>query len=250
MQLDVLPTRHGGAAENMAADFLLLKRYPAENATHARFRHYGWHRPAFTFGYSQKIAYVRSQLPPNIAPELCRRPTGGGVVDHRDDWTYTLVIPRSHPLYDQPAPHSYRAIHAAITDALCAHGQPVELKETCEPADSSENTTDSESCSAASGPTVCFTRPERYDVLHSETGAKVAGAAQKRTKDGLLFQGSLARSVLSASLDWDSFQSAFIEKLSAVLALPAVETPWPDFAEHELDGLIEQYASTEWIEQR
>ena len=87
MQLDILPARLAGAAENMATDFLLLKRYPADRTSHARFRHYGWHRPAFTFGYSQKIAYVRSQLPTDITPELCRRPTGGGVVDHRNDWT-------------------------------------------------------------------------------------------------------------------------------------------------------------------
>lgn len=250
MQLDILPERHGAAAENMATDFLLLKRYPADRATHARFRHYGWHRPAFTFGYSQKIAYVRAQLPADITPELCRRPTGGGVVDHRDDWTYTLVIPRAHALYDQPAPHSYRAIHAAIADALTSLGQPVELKETCEPADSSDNNTDSETCSVSAGPTVCFTRPERYDVLNTTTGAKVAGAAQKRTKDGLLFQGSLARSAVSPSLDWDAFHTAFVEKLSTTLSLPAAETPWPDFAVHELDGLIEQYASAEWTEQR
>ncbi|MCU6551020.1 lipoyl protein ligase domain-containing protein, partial [Klebsiella pneumoniae] len=92
MTLDLLPTRTGGAAENMATDFLLLQRY--SNETHARFRHYGWHRPAFTFGYSQKIAFVRAQLPADTPVELCRRPTGGGVVDHRDDWTYALVIPR------------------------------------------------------------------------------------------------------------------------------------------------------------
>jgi lipoate-protein ligase A len=250
MQLDILPERHGGAAENMATDFLLLKRYPADHSSHARFRHYGWHRPAFTFGYSQKIAYVRAQLPAEDHVELCRRPTGGGVVDHRDDWTYTLVIPRAHALYDQPAPHSYRAIHAAISDALRTLGQPVELKESCEPGESSDNTPDGETCSTASGPTVCFKRPERYDVLNSETGAKVAGAAQKRTKDGLLFQGSLARATLAPALDWDAFHSLLVEKLAAALALPAVETPWPDFAEHELDGLIEQYASPEWIEQR
>ncbi len=250
MQLDILPERHGGAAENMAADFLLLKRYPAGRAAHARFRHYGWHRPAFTFGYSQKIAYVRAQIPSAESVELCRRPTGGGVVDHRDDWTYTLVIPRAHALYDQPAPHSYRAIHAAITDALRALGQPVELKESCEPAVASDNTDDGEICSAPAGPTVCFTRPERYDIIHTLTGAKVAGAAQKRTKDGLLFQGSLARATLAPTLDWDAFQSLLIEKLSATLSLPAVETHWPDFAEHELDGLIEQYSAPEWIEQR
>jgi lipoate-protein ligase A len=246
MQLDLLSERHGGAAENMAADFLLLKRYPPERATHARFRHYGWHRPAFTFGYSQKIAYVRAQLPPDERVELCRRPTGGGIVDHRDDWTYTLVIPRAHALYDQPAPRSYQIVHAAITDALRSLGQPVELKETCEPADSAEG----ESCATSAGPTVCFTRPERYDVVHTITGAKVAGAAQKRTKDGLLFQGSIARAAVDSSLDWDAFESALIEKLSGALALPAVETAWPDFGDGELDGLIEQYSAPEWTEQR
>ena len=45
----------------MAVDFLLLQRYP--RGADARFRHYGWRSPAFTFGYSQKISFVRGQLP-------------------------------------------------------------------------------------------------------------------------------------------------------------------------------------------
>ncbi len=246
MQLDLLPERHGGAAENMAVDFLLLKRYPRERADCARFRHYGWHRPAFTFGYSQKIAYVRAQLPRDESVELCRRPTGGGVVDHRDDWTYTLVIPRAHALYDQPAPRSYQIIHAAITDALRALGQPVELKESCEPPDEAAG----ETCPATAGPTVCFARPERFDVIHTVTGAKVAGAAQKRTKEGLLFQGSLARAALDAGLDWTAFETALVEKISSALALPATDAPWPEFAEGELEALIEHYSAAEWIDQR
>src|SRR5690606_26855586 len=86
--LDILPNRSDSAAANMATDFLLLQRYPASG--HARFRHYGWHRPAVTFGYSQKFAWVRDQLrtlhdnDSDVASvELCRRPTGGGLVDHR-----------------------------------------------------------------------------------------------------------------------------------------------------------------------
>src|SRR4051812_2047322 len=58
MKLDILPSRTGGAAENMAIDFLLLQRYPAESA--ARFRHYEWRGPAFTFGYAQKVSAVRA----------------------------------------------------------------------------------------------------------------------------------------------------------------------------------------------
>ena len=37
MRLEVLPERTGGAAENMATDFLMLQRYPTEGV--ARYRH-------------------------------------------------------------------------------------------------------------------------------------------------------------------------------------------------------------------
>jgi lipoyl(octanoyl) transferase len=243
MQLDLLPHRTAGAAENMAADFLLLQRYP--ETTHARFRHYEWRGPAFTFGYSQKIAYVREQLAalaPDEHLDLTRRPTGGGVVDHRDDWTFALVIPRGHALYDARATESYRQVHAALVEALRDQNQPVVLKERCEPA--------AEGAACEPGPTVCFVRPELYDVLHADTGAKVAGAAQKRSKHGLLFQGSIAKPVLSSALDWDAFEENFAGRLATLLITEAVATPWPDFAEGEQDGLTEQYASSEWIEYR
>ncbi|MFA6962796.1 MAG: lipoate--protein ligase family protein [Opitutaceae bacterium] len=261
MQLDLLPHRTAGAAENMAADFLLLQRYP--EPARARFRHYDWRRPAFTFGFGQKIAYVREQLAilaPDEHLDLTRRPTGGGVVDHRDDWTFSLVIPRGHALYDARATESYRLVHAELTDALREQGQPVVLKERCEPSPAcgSELARDSDEPSRASslpppapsGPTVCFVRPELYDVLHADTGQKVAGAAQKRSKHGLLFQGSIAKPVLSPAMDWDAFEQSFTTRLATLLIAEAMETPWPDFAEGEHDGLTEQYSSPEWIEYR
>lgn len=251
MQLDLLPHRTAGAAENMAADFLLLQRYP--EPAHARFRHYDWRGPAFTFGYGQKIAYVREQLAalaPGEHPDLTRRPTGGGVVDHRDDWTFALVIPRGHALYDARATESYRQVHADLVAALCAQGQPVVLKERCDSSCDLEDSDAELSAPGPKGPTVCFIRPELYDVLHGDTGQKVAGAAQKRTKHGLLFQGSIAKSVLAPTVDWDAFEDAFTARLAATLGAEAVATPWPEFAEGEHDGLTEQYSSPEWIEYR
>lgn len=241
MQLDLLPERSAGAAENMATDFLLLQRYPAP--AHARFRHYDWHRPAVTFGFGQKIAYVREQLN-TLAPgehlDLTRRPTGGGVVDHRDDWTFALVIPRGHALYETRATESYRQVHADLAAALQTQGIPVVLKERCESA-----------CvgAPAAAPSVCFIRPELYDVVHAVNGVKVAGAAQKRTKHGLLFQGSIAKSAL-ASVDWGLFSAEFTRRLSATLSATAANQPWPEFADGELDGLVEQYAETAWLEYR
>jgi len=239
MQLDLLPTRAGSAAENMATDFLLLQRYPV--AENARFRHYGWHRPAYTFGYSQMIGFVRTQLPADDSVELCRRPTGGGVVDHRNDWTYALVIPREHDLYEARATESYRLVHACIAETLHTLGEPALLKEP---------NGDEPSNPAGGGPGVCFTRAENYDVVHPHTGAKIAGAAQKRSKQGMLFQGSIARSVVSLVLDWGRFDELLTSALAKALGLPPVQTPWPEISEDELAALTEQYSSPEWTEFR
>lgn len=241
MILEVLPARTAGAAENMAVDFLLLQRYPAERISRPRFRHYGWRAPAFTFGYGQKIAWVREQIAAAAGDEtveLCRRPTGGGIVDHRDDWTYALVIPRGHPLEELRAAESYRATHEALAEALRAQGVDARVK-PCE-----------ERCEGEAAPGgVCFQRAEVFDVVHGASGAKIAGAAQKRNKHGLLLQGSIARAAAGA-LDWAMFEEEFVRQLAGALDAEAQTTPWPDLAEEEMSGLTEQYSSPEWLEYR
>ena len=235
MRLHLLPVRQGSAAENMAADFLLLQRYP--DSGDARFRHYGWHRPSYTFGYSQRIEWVRAQLAGREPYDLCRRPTGGGVVDHTDDWTYALVIPRGHSLEELRATESYRIIHAAIADALVAQGVPTVLKQP-------------DPSSLATGPGLCYEQAEIHDVISSATGAKIAGAAQKRNKHGLLFQGYISRPNAGPAVDWDRFHEDFTAGLGRALDLEAVPTPWPEFREGEFEALIEQYSTPEWLEYR
>ncbi len=273
MKLEILPTRLGGAAENMATDFLLLQRHP--RAGTPWFRHYGWHRPAFTFGYSQKISFVREQLSSFAEPtadksagerfELCRRATGGGVVDHRDDWTYALVIPRGHPLEELRATQSYREIHEALAAALRMQGVPAVTKPS--PADISEGAVPlaitmppglpsvgpvlrrlGEGGLAKEG--VCFQRAEIFDVIHEGSGEKIAGAAQKRNKRGLLFQGSIWRPAVGAAVDWERFHGDFVAGLAKTLGVDAGPTPWPEVSEDELGALVEQYASPEWNEFR
>ncbi len=241
MPLDILPFRTASAAENMAMDFLLLRRYPQP---HARFRHYEWHRPAFTFGYSQKIAFVREQLAAaadGASLDLCRRPTGGGLVDHRDDWTYSLIIPRGHPLEEARAADSYREIHTTLALALQKQQVAAVVQTECEPPQ------EGQTCGSSG---VCFQRAERYDVVHSDSRKKLAGAAQKRNKNGLLFQGSLWRPAVQSEIDWAALEEDFIHGLAKLLDYDMVHTPWPEFAEGETDGVIEQYASAEWLEHR
>ncbi|MSU50514.1 MAG: lipoate--protein ligase family protein [Opitutus sp.] len=260
MNLEILPTRTAGAAENMAVDFLLLQRHP--HADVPRFRHYEWRVPAYTFGYAQKIAFVREQLPPGERFDLCRRPTGGGIVDHREDWTYALVIPRGHPLEEQRATQSYRAIHEALAAALVVQGVGAITKagsddevERVDPDAFSTNPATWGQVAPPSGgvPGVCFQRAEIHDVVHAQSGAKIAGAAQKRNKHGLLFQGSIWRPAAGGggvTVNWKKFEEDFVAGLAASLSVSAEITPWPEFNEDEVSGLVEQYSSTEWIEYR
>jgi hypothetical protein len=187
---------------------------------------------------------VRTQLPRDANPnEICRRPTGGGVVDHRDDWTYALVIPRGYALEELRAPESYRRVHECLAKALRAQGVIAAVKTSCKPPAEGE-----QACGPAG---VCFQRAELYDVVNETTGEKIAGAAQKRNKHGLLFQGSLWRPAVGVkAVDWDKFESAFITALAAELGAEAQAIPWPEFNEDEVSGLVDQYGSTEWVEYR
>ncbi|MEO8866531.1 MAG: lipoate--protein ligase family protein [Opitutaceae bacterium] len=252
MALDILPERTGGAAENMATDFLLLQRYPPSpgqrradpHSASPRFRHYDWRGPAFTFGYAQKIAAVRALLPADVTLDLCRRPTGGGIVDHRNDWTYALVIPRGHPLEDVRATQSYREVHECLAAVLRAQGVP------CRATTSAPQEAEGQPAIGSAKAGICFQRTEIYDVIHDQTGEKIAGAAQKRNKHGLLFQGSIWRPAAGAAVDWETFRDDFTAQLAKMLVTEAEPVPWPELNEDEVSGLTEQYSSLDWVEYR
>lgn len=231
--LSVLPPRTGGAAENMAIDFLLLRRYPEPDAI--RFRHYDWRSPAVTFGYSQKWEAVRAACDPDR--DFCRRTTGGGIVDHLADWTYALIVPRAHSLFREPAPLAYYLIHQALCDALTGQDQDVMLQ------------TEEENEDAKDGPGLCFVQAEPHDVVLRATRTKVAGAALKRAKDGLLFQGSVARPALP-DLDWTRFEEDFPARLARALSADPEPVAWPALDPDEETLLTDQFSSDEWNQRR
>ncbi len=153
---------------NMALDEALLEAMPKLNAPVLRF--YGWLEPAASFGYFQKYADVEALTP--LRP-LVRRPTAGGIVPHDADWTYSLAFPTTHEWYGLAAIESYRRVHQWISDAFASLGLNTHL------APESKKT----------GVGQCFAGFERFDLLWK--ARKIAGAAQRRRRDGLLIQGSL-----------------------------------------------------------
>ena len=225
--LHVIPDACHTAAQNMAHDFLLLNRYQPADAL--RIRHYEWVRPSFTFGLSQGYGYVQSEVPdPGV--DICRRPTGGGVVNHLEDWTYSLVIPNSHPLGRGQPVDTYKIIHECMTAAMSVQGCDVILNLAAP-----ENNT----------PGVCFNKPEIYDVVLRNFPTKVAGAAQKRSKAGYLMQGSIWKPIVP-DLEWNRFYNDFILEIAKVAEAEVEFQSWPHWNDAEESQLIEQFESDEW----
>jgi lipoate-protein ligase A len=169
-------------AFNMALDEALMEFALQLGAPVLRF--YGWTQPVASFGYFQPYADIEriTQLRP-----LIRRPTGGGLVPHDVDWTYSLAFPPTHEWYSSSAVESYERVHVWVRDAFTRLGVTSELA----------------SCCRKSAPGQCFVGYEKSDVLWQ--GRKIAGAAQRRTKSGLLIQGSVQPPPLPlAKADWQA----------------------------------------------
>ncbi len=155
-------------AANMAWDEALLDASASLPGPVLRF--YGWAEPAATFGYSQHYSDIAAWT--DLRP-LVRRPTGGGLVPHDRDWTYSLAVPPSHEWHGIPATVSYERIHSWLSRAFARIGVETQLAPVADP----------------SGPGQCFIGAERSDLLWR--GRKIAGAAQRRNRRGLLIQGSV-----------------------------------------------------------
>lgn len=164
----LLQTGRGEAAWNMAVDEMLLEFAGALGAPVLRL--YGWEQEAATFGYFQKYQDVAGWT--KLRP-LVRRPTGGGLVPHDRDWTYTVAAPPGHEWHQLRAEQSYQRVHDWVRRAFEAVAQKTELAECC----------------VQEGPGRCFAGAEKFDLLWQ--GQKIAGAAQRRNRHGLLIQGSV-----------------------------------------------------------
>jgi lipoyl(octanoyl) transferase len=165
---------------NMAFDEALLEF--ARTLGHPVLRFYGWTEPAASFGYSQRYADVAALT---LLRPLVRRPTGGGLVPHDADWTYSLVFPPGHDWCQLRARDSYARVHRWLQSAFAR----LKLETDLAPVARQE------------APGQCFVGAEQSDLLWRSR--KIAGAAQRRNRCGLLIQGSIQPPPLRlAKVDW------------------------------------------------
>jgi lipoate-protein ligase A len=212
------------AAMNMAIDQALL-----ESAAAPSIRFYRWESPALSFGYFGRFADVAEKASER---DLVRRWTGGGIVFHGQDLTYSVVIPANDPVFAESPMSIYENVHRALRKVLFANGERAELAAVA-------SVVDVETAIVDRGYN-CFANPVRADVTID--GRKVAGAAQRRTRAGLLQQGSV---------QYVDLENGLAERFAQGLSANCRERKIPDEVLKRGAELAEQkYETDAWLRRR
>lgn len=158
--------------DNMEADQRALENVGSEPI----LRFYEWSGPSVTYGYFvDPWEFFDPEGVKKMGLSLARRPTGGGIIFHLEDLSFSLVLPATHPFYALNPLQSYQQINTLILKAIQKSVPCVIV----EPA----------LCQNTPRGGFCMAHPTRYDILLGNK--KVGGSAQRKTKKGLLHQVSL-----------------------------------------------------------
>ncbi len=170
--LEILDTGISTAEENMRFDEKLLENLAAEGNPILHL--YSWARPSATYGYFIRPEnHLDLKKAANHHLDLARRPTGGGIVFHIWDLAFSFLMPASCPQFSTGTLQNYQFVNKAVLEA-------VQERFSLTPELISED-------APSLGPdckNFCMAKPTQYDVVYK--GMKIAGAAQRKRKQGYL----------------------------------------------------------------
>ncbi len=169
---------HSGALsaeENMRFDTKFLENLKDQKQPILRF--YEWGSPSATIGHFIKAEdFLDLNTLDQEGVSFARRPTGGGILFHQWDFTFSFLMPASHPHFSLNTLENYAYVNNNIIEAI---SQLSGLKAYLHTP-----------CAAPNDPRFCMAHLTRYDVEWQ--GKKIAGAAQRKTKWGYLHQASIS----------------------------------------------------------
>ena len=180
MDLKIVETEGLNAIEIMQKDRDLLDQVRLERSPTLHF--YEWKGPSVTYGhFLDPLEFFSLQGVEKEGITLAKRPTGGGIIFHLWDLAFSVLVPATHHGYSQNTLENYAYINEAVLEAVQDFLQikgGAELK----PQDGE--------LMGSGSQYFCMAKPTKYDVMVQ--GKKVAGAAQRKTKEGFLHQGSIS----------------------------------------------------------
>ena len=161
------------AKENMAIDKTLFEFFDSNSTPILRL--YTWNK-SFTFGMSQSIDTIKDkQVLKSFGNNYAKRITGGGILFHGNDISYSLLIPITF-VKSLNVKQSYEFICKFLLNFYNKIGLKALYAKDLE----NHTQTKSEYCQ------VGF---EDYDILINKM--KIGGNAQRRTKDIIFQHGSI-----------------------------------------------------------
>ncbi len=163
------------ATFNMAADEVLMESQ-RNFQTIPVLRMYFWSVPSISIGYFQNVQEVARRLGGKGSGGIVRRITGGGLVGHGDDLTFSLILKNNNPFLPTDVKMSYLKVSEALRLGLKDLYPELDYAD-CKTAPSGRG----------GGERVCFEQLSCYDLLIGKK--KVVGASQRR-KDGVILHQS------------------------------------------------------------
>ena len=177
---NILDTGINSAEENMRIDTELLENL--DENSQPTLHLYDWKNDSATYGYFvDPFDFLSKEGVEKHKLDLARRPTGGGIIFHMWDFAFSLVVPSHSRHFSQNTLDNYAFVNNAV---LRASQEFLETEEKLEIIPDDFTPVDM-SCKR-----FCMAQPTKYDVVLN--GRKIAGAAQRKTKQGFLHQGTIS----------------------------------------------------------
>ncbi len=168
----------------MALDAQIFSRYLEDGVGVLRL--YSWQSPSITYGFSQEPRdLIDLEACEKDGVEVAKRITGGGVLFHDQELTYSFVCSKSDISEPSGVFVDYRNICQFLLNFYTSLGLPARY--ALDQADFKQRSAPDELCSAAH---------EKYDLVID--GKKIGGNAQKRNRQAIFQHGSIP-----VSINWD-----------------------------------------------
>ena len=205
----ILQTPSFDVYSQMAIDEIIACDKTLEDKNFLRF--FNWQdKKAITFGYAQRSKSLKEQF--DLGYQITRRPSGGGVVYHDGDLTFSIIFTSTEKVEE-----IYKKLHTAIAGELKKYIRQVQnydQKNIFKPVENGQSKS-------------CFANPVLDDLMVD--GKKILGGAIRRFGNRILYQGTLqiagARSkeeykaAIKTALEKYFKEESSVEEISSVLLM-------------------------------
>lgn len=228
----LITSKRESAKKNMALDELLIKNY--DLSAKPILRLYQWNK-SYTLGVSQKPEDYKYLC--EYSKDYSKRVTGGGVLFHGHDISYSLIIPTKYML-GLSIKESYEKICTFLLNFYKELGLNAKYAK------------DDESIELSKSP-FCQVGFEAYDILIDSI--KIGGNAQRRTKQVIFQHGSIPVEKASykgkigsclkdfaIELSYEEIEKRLKESFESTFEVELIDEPLTDEEELKLAELIKE----------